>query len=144
MKTFKHGSIEGIPTDAKHVQAFRITGHVDDDDMEKMAEHMNSVFDTTDQPVDMLLDLSAMTGRDMDAMFDGDVIRAQFRSWSKVGKYAVIGAPDSAEKLISWSNKVIPVDARTFDTQETDAAWDFVNAKPVAPDDAVQPGQRSA
>lgn len=143
MSIFKHGAIESIPTDTAHVQAFRISGHVDDEDMQKMAEYMNSVFDGANEPVHMLLDLSGMTGRDMDAMFDGGVIRAQVRSWSKVGKYAVIGAPDRAEKMIEWTDKAIPVDARAFEKSESDAAWAFVDAHPVAADNAVQADQHN-
>ena len=130
MTGFTHGSISKISTNKPNVHAFRITGHVDDDDGEAMAEYMNGVFDAADGKVDMLLDLGGMTGRDLDAMFDGDVLKAQLRSWSRVGRYAVIAAPERAAKMIEWADKVIPVDARAFDASEADAAWSFVDARP--------------
>lgn len=132
MTTFSHGSITAIPTDTDRVQAFRITGHVEDDDMEAMSKYMNKVFDTHDGQVDMLLDLTGMTGRDLDAMFDGDVMKAQMRSWSHVRRYAVIGGPERAEKMIEWSDKIIPVDAKTFKSEEAADAWTFVGARPQA------------
>ncbi|MFP7674004.1 STAS/SEC14 domain-containing protein [Marivita sp. S0852] len=132
MSTFKHGSISKIETTAPNLHAFRITGHVDDDDLEAMAEYMNKVFDTTEDKVDMLIDMGGMTGRDMDAMFDGDVMKAHMRSWSKVRRYAVIAAPDRAGKMIEWSDKVIPVEARAFDASEADNAWAFVGARPTS------------
>ena len=131
MTEFSHGSVTQIPTDKQDVYAFRITGHVEDDDMEAMAEFMNKVFDAASGKVDMLLDLGGMTGRDLDAMFDGDVLKAQLRSWSSVGRYAVIAAPERAATMIEWADKVIPVEARAFDAKDADAAWSFVGTRPT-------------
>lgn len=131
MPKFSHGSITSIATDAAHVEAFAITGHVTDDDMEAMAKYVNDVFDHHDGKVDMLLDLSSMTGRDLDAIFDGDVMKAQLRSWTNVRRYAVIGGPERAAKMIEWSDKIIPVDAKAFVSGEAPAAWAFVEATPA-------------
>ena len=130
MEHFAHGAITQIATDNPQVYAFRVNGHIDDDDEEAMAKYMNDVFDTHEK-VDMLLDLTGFTGSDWDAMFDGDVLKSRFRSVSKVGKYAVIGAPAGAARMIAVMDKIIPVDARAFDAPEADAAWAFVGAKPV-------------
>ncbi|MEO0774021.1 MAG: STAS/SEC14 domain-containing protein [Pseudomonadota bacterium] len=129
MTHFSHGSITQIPTTKSDVYAFRIKGHVDDDDVEAMAKFMNFAFDKPGK-VSMLLDLTQMTGRDLDAMFDGDVLKANFRSWSQVEKYAAVGAPDYAAKLIGWMDKVIPVEARAFEADQMDDAWAFVDARP--------------
>ncbi|UWR21268.1 STAS/SEC14 domain-containing protein [Sulfitobacter sp. S190] len=132
MTAFQHGSIHSIPTTTADVHAFKIEGHVDDDDMEAMSKYMNDVFDQAPGKVSMLLDLSSMTGRDLDIMFDDDVLKAQVRSWSKVARYAVIGAPESAATMIKWADKVIPVEARAFDSAEASSAWEFVGASPQA------------
>ncbi|MEM6694909.1 MAG: STAS/SEC14 domain-containing protein [Pseudomonadota bacterium] len=129
---FEHGSIKSIATDDPKVFAFEVSGHIDDDDAEAMAEYMNAVFDTAQDKVSMIVDLRGMTGRDLDAIFDGDVLKAQVRSWSKVEKYAVIGAPTHAAKMIYWADKVIPVDARAFEADQAADAWRFVGAAQVA------------
>ena len=129
MQNFAHGPITQIPTDNPRVYAFRIVGHMDDDDSEALSRYMNTVFDETDK-VDMLLDLSGLTGSDWDSMLDGDVIQSRFRSLSHVGKYAVVGAPDRAASMIRIMDKIIPVNARAFDKAEEDAAWAFVEARP--------------
>lgn len=145
MATFHHGSIRSIPTTSANLHAFAITGHVDDDDMEAMAEHMNDVFDRAADKVDMLLDLAGMTGRDLDAVFDGDVLKVQIRSWTKVRRYAVVAAPDRVAKMIEWADKVIPVDARAFDASEADEAWKFVEAQPLGREsDATTPATTRA
>ena len=129
MTQFSHGPITQIPADRETVFAFVIAGHITDDDSEALAKYMNRAFDAHDK-VDMLLDLSGMTGSDWDAAFDDDVIRSRFRALKHVRRYAVVGAPKGAATMIGIMDKIIPVDARTFDTQAE--AWDFLEARPVA------------
>ena len=128
MTTFAHGPIQQINTDNPDVYAFKITGHIDDDASEAMAKFMNEVFDAKDQ-VNMLLDLTAFTGSDWDTMLDGDVIESRFRSLKHVKKYAVVGAPEKAATMISFMDKIIPVDARAFDADDSEKAWLFVGAR---------------
>ena len=109
------------------VEAFEIRGDVSDDALEKMAETMNERFDE-DRKVSMLLIFRTFNGLDWKAPFDSDVLEAQFRSLRNVDKYAVVGAPEAAEKLINFFGRLIPVDVRTFSAAEEDSAWDFVGA----------------
>jgi anti-anti-sigma regulatory factor len=131
MTHFNHGSIQQIPTDNDTVFAFQIHGHIDDDTSEALAEFMNDAFDKHPK-VNMLLDMAKFTGSDWDSMLDGDVIKSRFRSLQHVERYAVVGAPESAAKMIALMDKVIPVEARAFDANEITQAWDFVGAQPIA------------
>jgi hypothetical protein len=79
----------------------------------------------------MLLEMTKFTGSDWDSMLDGDVIKSRFRSLQHVARYAVVGAPDRAAKMIGLMDKVISVEARAFDTHEITQAWDFVGAQPI-------------
>lgn len=129
MSAFSHGPVRQIETNNPDVYAFRVDGHIDDDTSEAMAEFMNDVFDSQDK-VNMLLDLSNFSGSDWDSILDGDVIASRFRALTHVKKYAVVGAPDKAATMISFMDKIIPVDARAFDANETEKAWSFVGARP--------------
>jgi alkanesulfonate monooxygenase SsuD/methylene tetrahydromethanopterin reductase-like flavin-dependent oxidoreductase (luciferase family) len=131
MTHFNHGPIQQIPTNSETVFAFQIHGHIDDDASEALAKFMNDAFDKHPK-VNMLLDMAKFTGSDWDSMFDGDVIKSRFRSLQHVDRYAVVGAPDRAAKMIALMDKVIPVDARAFDEHESAKAWGFVGAKPIA------------
>ncbi|SIT90355.1 SpoIIAA-like [Yoonia rosea] len=130
MTHFDHGSIQQIPTDNDTVLAFQIHGHIDDDASEALAKFMNDAFDKHPK-VNMLLDMAKFTGSDWDSIFDSDVVKSRFRSLQHVGRYAVVGAPDRAAKMIALMNKVIPVEARAFDADEITQAWDFVGAQPI-------------
>ncbi|WP_424968896.1 STAS/SEC14 domain-containing protein [Dinoroseobacter sp. S375] len=132
MDLFQHGPIQQISTTSPSVYAFRITGHMDDDAAEALAEFMNDAFDRHDEKIDMLLDLSGFTGSDWDSMFDGDVIESRFRALTELRRYAVIGAPAKAQKMIGFMDKLIPVEAKAFSAAEADQAWAFVGETPMA------------
>ena len=130
MTQFSYGPITQIACEAPHVYAFRVSGHIDDDASEALAQFMNAVFDKTEK-VNMLLDLSNFTGSDWDSILDGDVITSRFRALSHVSRYAVVGAPEKAAKMIGYMDKIIPVDARAFDTSQMPQAWEFVGTPPA-------------
>ena len=127
---FSSRSIQQIAASVPTVFVFRVTGHVDDKDLEGMATFMDSAFERFDT-VDMLVDLTAFTGSDPTAMFDGDVMGVQVASLTNVNRYAVVGAPAMAAMLIRAMDKIIPVEARVFDAEDREAAWQFIDAQPV-------------
>lgn len=47
-------------------------------------------------------------------------------------RYAVVGAPHAAGRLIDAMAHVTPIDARTFEAGDVAAAWAFVDADPAA------------
>ena len=133
MTDFSFGPITQMQTTSPTLYAFAVSGRIDDDASEALARYMNAAFDQHDGKVDMLLDLTAFTGSDWDSFLDKDVIVSRFRALSNVGKYAVIGAPERASKMINLLDNVIPVDARAFASDQIDAAWSWVGeVRPAA------------
>jgi hypothetical protein len=130
MDMFRSEAITQIAVDNPLVFAFSIHGEVTSDDMEAMAKTMNAAFDM-EQDVSMLLIFAQYEDREMGAGLNMETIKAQFRSLANVKKYAVVGAPSAAETMIAVLDKVIPVDARTFDAAQEPDAWQFVGARPV-------------
>jgi hypothetical protein len=123
-------AIQPIPTTRENLIAFRISGRVEKDDMHGMAEIANAAFDSHGT-VDMLLIFENFEGSDAGAMFDGEAMKAQFRSLVKVGRYVVVGAPESAESMIQTMDAVIPVEAMTFDKGDEEKAWIELGARPA-------------
>ncbi|MGF1552764.1 MAG: STAS/SEC14 domain-containing protein [Paracoccaceae bacterium] len=125
-------AIRQIPASDERVYAFRIEGGVGTDEMADLARTMNEAFDRHDEPIRMLLILHDFGGPgDAVAGFSLEGLRAQFRSPARVGRYAVVGAPEIARRMIEANDKIAPIDARTFDPGEEDAAWAFVEARPA-------------
>ena len=68
--------------------------------------------------VDMMLVFTDYDGSEFGATLDDDVIASRFRSITNVGKYVVVGAPDSAESAINLFGKLLPVETHTFELSQ--------------------------
>ena len=121
-----HGVVP-IPTDHDHVYAFDITGDLDATGMAEMAGILNAAFDRHVGKINVLLRFKDFETSDAGAGTTLSAVKAQLRSLINVGHYAVVSAPQAAENMIKFFNYIIPVDARTFDADGEQAAWDFVN-----------------
>lgn len=117
-----------IPTTDPAVYAFRVTGEIDTHGMSEMAGVMNTAFDDHDR-VRMLLIFERFDGTSLGARFSFEGLKAQLRGLSKIKKYAVVGAPDDAEKVIETTKNWTGVETATFDSHEEAAAWGFVGAE---------------
>lgn len=126
-------TITQLQVDNPAVFAFTIRGQVSEEDMKAMAATMNAAFDTHDS-VSMLLIFAVYDGSETGAGLNAETLKSQFRSLSHVDKYAVVGAPPAAAGMINAMDKLIPVDARTFDAADEQEAWRFVGAQPLNPD----------
>ena len=117
------GFINRIDVNKPSVYAFEITGKVSKEDMESMAKTMNAAFDAHKGKIDMMLVFTDYDGSKFGATLDDDVIASRFRAITNVGKYIVVGAPDSAESAINLFGKLLPVETHTFELSEIDQAW---------------------
>jgi hypothetical protein len=123
-------AVQPVPTTRDNLLAFRISGRVEKEDMHRMAEMANAAFDRF-ATVDMLLVFENFAGRDTGALFDGAAMEAQFRSIANVGRYVVVGAPDSARAMIEAMGSILPVKAMTFDKGDEEKAWVELGARPA-------------
>jgi hypothetical protein len=126
-------TISQIRVTSPDVYAFRINGEIKSEDLSQLAALMNNAFDTH-EAVSMLLIFAPYDGATAGTGLNLEVMTSQFRSITKVDKYAVVGAPSFAATLINIMDKIIPVDARTFSHEEEAAAWDFVGTTPLKGD----------
>ncbi len=120
-------TVRETPNDREGVFAFHIMGEVSAEDMSAMAEYMNEQFDRHDK-VSMLLIFDRYGGAESGASLDWGVIKSRVRSLTNVDKYAVVGAPEKAASMIETMDGIMPVDARTFETEAE--GWEFVGARP--------------
>jgi hypothetical protein len=123
-------AIRHVPTTRDNLLAFRVSGRVGKEDMHRMAEMANAAFDRF-ETVDMLLIFENFAGQDTGALFDGEAMKAQFRSLANVGRYIVVGAPDSARAMIETMGSILPIKAATFDKGDEEKAWVELDARPA-------------
>lgn len=76
--------------------------------------------------IDMLLIMANYEGSELGATFDGYATSVKVRSVTHIRHYVVVGAPAFAEAMIKLSGVVLPVETKTFDLAEENAAWAYL------------------
>lgn len=122
----KQGAISRIGTDRKDLFAFEINGRIHQADIEWMAGTLQDAF-TRLGKVDILIVMKHWDGIDMSAAFDPKALAAQAQAGSHVRKYGVVGAPGWAAAMINLLSPLTPVEERTFDLDEEDEAWAWID-----------------
>lgn len=120
--------ITALASEQPHLGAFELSGTVTREDMDAMAKSVLKLFERT-ETANLLLVFRGFQGTEPGAGFDWDAIKAQFKSLTNVGRYAVVNPPESAAKMIEFFDHVIPVDARAFEADELHAAQHFVEER---------------
>lgn len=123
-------SILQVATSRSDLYAFRIVQEVSAEDMEAMSELMNSVFDSHEGKVDMLMIFDRYDGAETSAGWSWESLKSRFKSLSNVNRYVVVGAPESARDMIDFMGRLIPVQSETYDSEV--AAWRSLDAEAVA------------
>ena len=121
--------IHQIPTHDPKIYAFRLFPGFDGDDLRNVAETLDAAFDQQGS-VNMLLIMEDMTTREAMGGFSLKSLKTQARAASHIGRYAVVGAPDAAAKMLDIFNSMSSIDAKTFSRDKEDEAWRFVGAMP--------------
>ena len=136
---FKAGSVQKILTSRQDVIAFRVDEHVSRDAALALTDHVNDLFSHADGPMNILMDMSDFKGDVLATFFYGGASESQVHSHDKVDRYAIIGSPVVAQQMVSWIDKVVPLNAQTFTTKDAERAWLFVGAEPigVGPSDEI-------
>ena len=107
--------------------AFRIDGRVTRTEMKMMSDRVLEAFDAHDR-IDLLLIFDRFAGSEPGASLSAPTLKAQTASLWNVRAYVVAGAPDEADQTIETMGRVIPVKAKTFETEAE--ARDYLAALP--------------
>lgn len=117
-----HHAIHPIDSPRDTLLAFRISGRVGREDMVGMARLVGDAFDRHDK-IDLLLVFDGFEGSDFGAGLSPEVLGVQASSLWNLRSYVVAGAPDGARSMIETMGALIPVEAKTFDTEAEARAW---------------------
>ncbi|WP_191090200.1 SpoIIAA family protein [Histidinibacterium aquaticum] len=124
---FQSNAVTEIETGLTATYGFRIVRRVTREDMTEMSDYMIDRFARHDE-VDMLLVFDTPETSEPGASLSREAIEARFKSLRHVRNYVVAGAPDAAESMIETMGKLLPVNAKTFDTEAE--ALDWLRAQP--------------
>lgn len=126
-KVVPYGFISRVPATEPGLLAFEIVGTIDKGAIRSMAEQVLATFDAVGE-IDLLVLMDRFEGMTTGAVIDPTNLLSQARSLSHVRKYGVVGAPKVAAAMIEVFDKLIPVDAKTFEAHEIDAAWAWIRS----------------
>jgi hypothetical protein len=112
--------------------AFRIYDEITKVDMEAMSARMNDAFDRDAGKVDMLLVFRTGKTSELGSGWTAEAIKAQGRSLTNVRNYVVANAPGQAGGIVETMGKVMPVEAKSFDTEEDALVWLKSQPRPEA------------
>ncbi|MGC5780773.1 STAS/SEC14 domain-containing protein [Methylobacterium sp. NFXW15] len=125
MNTAPDGSVVQRDTPRPDLVAFEIKEKITKPDIEWMSALTDQAMQQHQQ-IDMLLIMSNYEGSDFGAKFDGYANSVKARSVAHIRKYVVVGAPAFAEAMIKLSGLIMPVETKTFDLADEDAAWAYL------------------
>ena len=97
-----------------------------------MSRTVEAAFEAHAQ-TDILIVMRHYEGAELAALFNADALKVQAQSLAHVRRYAVVGAPAWANGMIALFDKLSPVDAKTFDPGQEDAARAWILRGPDQP-----------
>ncbi|MGR3540253.1 MAG: STAS/SEC14 domain-containing protein [Hasllibacter sp.] len=125
-----HGFAEIHAENRPDILAFRVTGALDQEGLHAMGERANEWMDGLDGKGSMLLIFDVADAGDLPTgSFDWEMLKSRFRALVKLEHYVVANAPGAAGPMVEAMGKVMPLEARSFDTSAE--AWAFLNARPA-------------
>ena len=106
--------------------AFEVRDKITKGDIEWMASIVDGAMRAHDK-IDMLIIMSHFQGAEFGATFDGYAIGVEARSVAHIRRYVVVGAPAFVKAMINLSGLILPVETKTFELEEEQAAWAWVS-----------------
>jgi hypothetical protein len=116
-----------IQTTNPNVLAYEISGRLHERDIKNAVSEMKPFLEREGK-FSVLARLKDFSGFDLTAVFDDDLARAKFKAFSKVEKYAVVGAKPWMRNLFELISPLFSTKVRFFDLEEENAAWEWIGA----------------
>jgi len=121
-------SIRFIQTSSPNVFAYEVTGRLRARDVKAAVDEFRPYLEREGK-VNVLGRLSDFNGFDLLAALEDDLVKLKFKSFSKVDKYAIIGAKPWMRNLLELVSPLTKIQVRVFDKEEEAAAWEWVGAQ---------------
>ncbi|PYS86205.1 MAG: hypothetical protein DMF62_16615 [Acidobacteria bacterium] len=121
-------AIHLIQTTNENVFAYEVDGPIGEKDIETAVRGLNDAFEGKEK-INVLGRLKNWAGFDLVAVLSDQLFKTKYKSLSKVEKYAVVGAKPWMRNFLELINPAIGPTIRVFDTDEENAAWEWVGAR---------------
>jgi hypothetical protein len=119
-----------IATTRPDVLAFEVDGKVGAADVQHLLAVFNQVMATPDR-VRILVRIRAFDGATLAALRQDGLLQAKLRSWRKVERYALVGAPAWLQGLTRGIGPLLGIETRCFVRENEAEAWQWLEAGPA-------------
>jgi len=116
-----------LQTTNESVFAYDVDGRLTEKDIENVVRELKTIYER-EEKVNILGRLTNYKGFDVSALLNDDLYRFQFQTFSKVDKYALIGAPAWMRNLLELVDPALRPKIKVFEPEDEQAAWDWVGA----------------
>lgn len=120
-------SIHFLQTTSENVFAYEVNGKLREKDIKAAIAEFKPYLEREGK-VNVLARLKPFNGFNLSAVFDDDLVKLKFKSFSKVDKYAIVGASAWMRNFVELISPVLSPTIRVFDASEENAAWEWVGA----------------
>jgi len=107
--------------------AYEIDGRITPEDVDKVLGPLDAHM-RGDKKVNLLVRVKMFDGFDPAILTNGSLMGTKVNAISHLRRYAIVGAPKWMTTIIGGVGGLIPVEMKTFDPSEDDAAWTWVRA----------------
>ena len=121
-------SIHYLQTTKDDVFAYSVNGRLREKDIKSAVEALRPYLEREGK-FNVLARMADFSGFDLLAVLDDDLIKMKYKSAEKIEKYAIIGASAWMRNLLELASPLLSTKIRFFDTDEEQAAWEWVGAE---------------
>jgi len=120
-------SIHFLQTTNDNVVAYEVGGRLRAQDVKTAVEQIKPYFEREGK-VNILAKLNGFSIFDILAVLEDEYIKLKIKSFSKVDKYAAVGAKPWMRNFLELVSPLLSMKVRVFDPSEEAAAWEWVGA----------------
>jgi hypothetical protein len=102
--------------------AYEVDGTITAEDADKVFCPLEPYL-KGDKKINLLVRFKSFDGFDPALLTDGSLMGNKLSAISHVGRYAIVGAPEWMDAMVSSVGAMMPIEIRTFDASEDDDAW---------------------
>ena len=121
-------SLREVSTGDPGLVAFEINGKIRKTDLIEMKAIIEKLKSAT-PPKRAIALIRDFKGAELSVFAQSDFISLKKDAINNLERYAIVGAPDWIETMVSKTNSLISIDMKSFDADEEDDAWAWIKEK---------------
>lgn len=106
---------------------FQIDGKMTEEGADQVFAAFDKAVEGRDK-INLMIRVKDYEGFDLGMLTDKDTMTSKLGAIDKVGRYAIVGAPGWMRTMVQTMGSLIPIEMRTFDASEDDAAQKWARA----------------